>query len=51
LQKKIVILGAGPTGIGAAYRLNELGPEWHQFFSRADLFELPVLADLRLIGK
>ena len=29
--KRAVILGAGPTGIGAAYRLNELGSEWHQF--------------------
>ncbi|MFT3785812.1 MAG: FAD-dependent oxidoreductase [Tepidisphaeraceae bacterium] len=25
MQKKIVILGAGPTGLGAAYRLKELG--------------------------
>src|SRR5688572_13497710 len=25
LEKKIVILGAGPTGLGAAYRLQELG--------------------------
>ncbi|MCU0464753.1 MAG: FAD-dependent oxidoreductase [Anaerolineae bacterium] len=25
LEKKIVILGAGPTGLGAGYRLNELG--------------------------
>ena len=24
-QKKIVILGAGPTGLGAAYRLKEMG--------------------------
>lgn len=24
-SKKIVILGAGPTGLGAAYRLHELG--------------------------
>lgn len=24
-EQKIVILGAGPTGLGAAYRLNELG--------------------------
>ncbi|MEP6767143.1 MAG: FAD-dependent oxidoreductase [Acidobacteriota bacterium] len=27
LRKKIVILGAGPTGLGAAYRLKELGHE------------------------
>jgi protoporphyrinogen oxidase len=27
---KIVILGAGPTGLGAGYRLNELGhDDWH----------------------
>lgn len=25
MNKKIVIIGAGPTGLGAAYRLNELG--------------------------
>ena len=25
MEKKIVILGAGPTGLGAAYRLQELG--------------------------
>src|SRR4051812_33390683 len=25
LEKKIVILGAGPTGLGAGYRLQELG--------------------------
>lgn len=25
MKKRIVILGAGPTGIGAAYRMNELG--------------------------
>lgn len=24
-SKKIVIIGAGPTGLGAAYRLHELG--------------------------
>lgn len=24
-EQKIVILGAGPTGLGAAYRLQELG--------------------------
>lgn len=24
-MKKIVILGAGPTGLGAAYRLHEIG--------------------------
>ncbi|MEP6801810.1 MAG: NAD(P)-binding protein, partial [Acidobacteriota bacterium] len=26
-SRKIVILGAGPTGLGAAYRLKELGHE------------------------
>ena len=25
MEKKIVIIGAGPTGLGAGYRLNELG--------------------------
>ena len=25
MDKKIVIIGAGPTGLGAAYRLHELG--------------------------
>jgi protoporphyrinogen oxidase len=30
LEKKIVILGAGPTGLGAGYRLQELGyRNWH----------------------
>ena len=24
-SRKIIIIGAGPTGLGAAYRLNELG--------------------------
>ena len=25
MDKRIAIVGAGPTGLGAAYRLNELG--------------------------
>lgn len=30
IEQKIVILGAGPTGLGAGYRLNELGyRNWH----------------------
>jgi protoporphyrinogen oxidase len=33
---RIVILGAGPTGLGAAYRLQELGHEDWDIFERSD---------------
>jgi protoporphyrinogen oxidase len=33
-QKKIVIIGAGPTGLGAGYRLKELGYENFQIYDR-----------------
>jgi len=36
LGKKIVIVGAGPTGLGAAYRLAELGHEDWEVFERND---------------
>ncbi|HVI07315.1 MAG TPA: FAD-dependent oxidoreductase [Candidatus Binatia bacterium] len=35
-QKKIVIIGAGPTGLGAAYRLNELGYQNWVLYEKAD---------------
>jgi protoporphyrinogen oxidase len=35
-QKKIVIIGGGPTGLGAAYRLHELGYEDWILYERAD---------------
>lgn len=35
-MKKIVIIGAGPTGLGAAYRLHELGYENWALYERAD---------------
>ena len=35
-QKKIVIIGAGPTGLGAAYRLNELGYENWILYEKSD---------------
>lgn len=35
-QKKIVIIGAGPTGLGAAYRLNELGYDNWALYEKAD---------------
>jgi len=36
LGKKIVIVGAGPAGLGAAYRLAELGHEDWEVFERDD---------------
>ena len=41
MQKKIVIIGAGPTGLGAAYRLKELGHENFHLYDR-----LPYLGGL-----
>lgn len=35
-QKKIVIIGAGPTGLGAAYRLHELGYQNWVMYERSD---------------
>ncbi len=34
MSRKIVIIGAGPTGLGAAYRLKELGYENFQLYDR-----------------
>ncbi len=36
IEKKIVILGAGPTGLGAAYRLQELGYRNWVIYDRND---------------
>jgi len=36
VEPHIVILGAGPTGLGAAYRLAELGHHDWEIFERAD---------------
>jgi protoporphyrinogen oxidase len=36
MNKKIVILGAGPTGLGAAYRLKELGYRNFEIYDRLD---------------
>ncbi len=36
IEKKIVILGAGPTGLGAAYRLQELGYRNWAIYDRND---------------
>ncbi|MFZ1008100.1 MAG: FAD-dependent oxidoreductase [Candidatus Sulfotelmatobacter sp.] len=35
-QKKIAIIGAGPTGLGAAYRLNELGYDNWVLYEKSD---------------
>jgi protoporphyrinogen oxidase len=35
-QKKIVIIGAGPTGLGAAYRLSELGYDNWVLYEKSD---------------
>ncbi|MGA2353532.1 MAG: FAD-dependent oxidoreductase [Terriglobales bacterium] len=35
-SKKIVIIGAGPTGLGAAYRLNELGHDNWVLYEKSD---------------
>src|SRR5256714_3727450 len=34
-EKKIVIIGAGPTGLGAAYRLKELGYKNFHMYERS----------------
>lgn len=34
-EQRVVILGAGPTGLGAAYRLKELGHDRFQIFEQA----------------
>jgi protoporphyrinogen oxidase len=36
MNRKIVIIGAGPTGLGAAYRLKELGYENFQIYERSN---------------
>lgn len=36
MESKILILGAGPTGLGAAYRLQELGYKNWQIFEKND---------------
>src|SRR5436305_264408 len=35
MQRKIVIIGAGPTGLGAAYRLKQLGYNNFQMYERS----------------
>ena len=34
--RKIVVIGAGPTGLGAAYRLHELGYENWVLYEKSD---------------
>src|SRR2546427_12121520 len=36
MEPKIFILGAGPTGLGAAYRLKELGHKNFHMYERSD---------------
>jgi protoporphyrinogen oxidase len=36
MKKKIVIIGAGPTGLGAAYRLHELGYQDWTLYEKSD---------------
>lgn len=36
MSKRIVIIGGGPTGLGAAYRLNEIGYENWVLYEKAD---------------
>ena len=36
MNERIVILGAGPTGLGAAYRLGEIGHEQWEIYERND---------------
>lgn len=37
-EKRIVIIGGGPTGLGAAYRLQELGYQNWMLYEKADYF-------------
>ena len=39
--KKIIIIGAGPTSLGAAYRLNELGHDNFQMYERLRPYRRP----------